>query len=87
MYEYLEDKGLEVVAVCYVYGDILRFLKVLVLEPVGRTIRPDDLTDHNISKIRSYVTTLNDYKLLHGNIQMENFCIDESENVGHLACT
>jgi hypothetical protein len=81
IYEYLEGKGLNIVPVRYVFGDVHGFLKVLVLEPVGRAIHSTDLSDCNIAKIRLCVDTLHSYKVIHGDIRLDNFCIDEAENI------
>lgn len=81
VYEYLEGKELNIVPIRYVFGDVMGFLKVLALEPVGRAITSSDLSDDNIFKIKTCINVLHHHKLLHGDIRMENFCIDEAERI------
>lgn len=76
VYEYLGKQGISVVSKKYVFGDVLGSMLVLALEPVGRPILPENLSRNTKEQIRACVSSLHEYKLLHGDIRLCNFLID-----------
>lgn len=76
VYEYLGKQGISVVSKKYIFGDVLGSMLVLVLEPVGQPIRPENLSRNTKEQIRACVSSLHEYKLLHGDIRLCNFLID-----------
>ncbi|ANB15000.1 hypothetical protein AWJ20_2619 [Sugiyamaella lignohabitans] len=81
MYEYLEWCKIESVPRRYIYGDVLGFLKILALEPVGRSIRPSDINGAVIDKMKAATSELHRHKILHHDIRLSNYCIDDDKRI------
>jgi hypothetical protein len=81
IYEYLAGRELKYAPRRYAYGDVLGFLKILALEPYGRPMKPSDVNGNTTRQVRAAVGELHRHKLLHGDIRLESFYIDNDNRV------
>lgn len=83
VYEFLSARQVRFVPAFILFGSILGTHQVLCLAPCGKSL--DQVDSERVAKLkpklRRCLEELHDCQLLHGDIQLRNFFVDEEENV------